>query len=76
MVDCLTDEFDLRMDTAPCDVDYFSGSNVYTAYPKSKHLIMTEKRMLTNEPLFSFVPPTSGMFIWVRLAPTESHHGF
>ncbi|RXW25294.1 hypothetical protein EST38_g585 [Candolleomyces aberdarensis] len=67
IVDCLADEFDLRMGTVPCDVDCFSGCDVYTAFPKSKHLIMAEKQMLADEPLFSFVPPTSGMFIWLKL---------
>ncbi|RXW11691.1 hypothetical protein EST38_g14164 [Candolleomyces aberdarensis] len=67
LVDCLADEFDLRMGTAPCDVDCFSGCDVYTAYLKPGHSIMTEKQRLTDEPLFSFVPPTSGMYVWLKL---------
>ncbi|KAJ2931573.1 hypothetical protein H1R20_g5415, partial [Candolleomyces eurysporus] len=66
-IDCLADEFDLRVGTVPCDVDCFSGRDVYTAYPKSKDSIMAEKQILTDEPLFSFVPPTSGMYVWLKL---------
>ncbi|RXW11690.1 hypothetical protein EST38_g14165 [Candolleomyces aberdarensis] len=67
LLDCLADEFDLRMGPAPCDVDCFSGCDVYTAYPKSNRSIMSEKQRLTDEPLFSFVPPTSGMYVWLKL---------
>ena len=70
-VDCLADEFDLRAEANACDAN-LSGCGAYTAYPKSENLIMTEEK-ISGEPLFSFIPPASGMYMWVGLHAKENH---
>ncbi|KAF5331715.1 hypothetical protein D9611_007705 [Ephemerocybe angulata] len=69
IIDCLADEFDLRVGVvANSGVDCFTGCDVYTAYPKVKSTrIFEEKKLFNDQELLSFVPPTSGMFVWLKL---------
>lgn len=69
-IDCLGEEFHLQLGRS--DASVWQGCDVYQAFPKIKNTFvenMDEKAALFNGPLFSFVPPTSGMFVWV----SESH---
>jgi len=63
-IDRLGDEFHLKL-----DVSMNGGPDVYLAFLKptvhAKHHIFTEKSLPCDEPVFSFVPPSSGMFVWV-----------
>jgi aromatic amino acid aminotransferase I / 2-aminoadipate transaminase len=62
-IDVLSDVFELeaRLSTQ----GRWAGCEVYTAYAKpiGEKKVMLEKR--ARKPLFEFVPPTSGMFVWV-----------
>lgn len=63
-IDCLADEF--HFEPSSSEISFWKGCQVFDAYPKQsgKRLFMSEKGLGTK--LFSFVPPSSGMFIWVR----------
>ena len=51
----------------------WAGSTAYVARAKPKHIrsltgggdVADEKGVFGEKPLFSFVPPTAGMFVWV-----------
>ena len=60
LVGCLADEFDLLPETGPT-----SGGPVelLCAYPRGP----LEEKTRSMRPLLSFVPPSSGMFIWIKL---------
>jgi aromatic amino acid aminotransferase I / 2-aminoadipate transaminase len=61
-VDNLAESFHLRLATAR--QDFWQGCDVYDAYLKPTSL--DEKYGFFGEaPLFSFVAPSSGMFVWV-----------
>lgn len=63
-VDCLADEFHLQI--LPGTAGVWSGSDVYGASLKPKRgIVFREKSNPTARTLFSFVPPTAGMFVWV-----------
>lgn len=47
------------------------GATVYQGSIKSSKFIATEKKKKAR---VSFVPPTSGMFVWVRLFQRRSSH--
>ena len=67
IIDQFAEEFNLRIGVVSekSNIDYFTGCNVYTAYPKEGSKVMSEKATVEKEALLSFVPPTSGMFVWV-----------
>ncbi|KAI0921014.1 hypothetical protein AcW1_004869 [Taiwanofungus camphoratus] len=61
-IDCLADEF--HLESSPSDLGVWRGHDIYTAYARpSRQLLILEKGYGVK--MFSFVPPTSGMFIWV-----------
>jgi hypothetical protein len=62
-IDALVDEFDLRIVRG--SDDYSSGCDVFNAYSKPAKGLFSEKSSVSEKSLFSFVPPTSGMFVWV-----------
>ncbi|KAJ7744473.1 pyridoxal phosphate-dependent transferase [Mycena maculata] len=66
-VDCLGEEFHLTV--APGTVGLWEGCDVYSAFVKPTRSLtgyFNEKAPLGNA-LFSFSPPTSGMFVWLKL---------
>ncbi|KAF9569073.1 PLP-dependent transferase [Agrocybe pediades] len=66
-IDCLVDKFHLELAPAA----QFGGSMRYTAYD----LTTPYSEKAKKKPLFSFVPPSSGMFIWLQLH-LEDHPQF
>lgn len=69
IIDRFAEEFDLQS-VKETEIDCFKGRVVYTAYPRSRSTLwMSEKSSpLDRKPLLSFIPPTSGMFVWVRVS--------
>ncbi|KAH7930638.1 PLP-dependent transferase [Leucogyrophana mollusca] len=63
-LDCLAEEFHLRI--TPASGGVWGGTDVYTA---------TAKRGEKPGVMFSFVPPTAGMFVWMTLH-VENHARF
>ncbi|KAJ6599100.1 pyridoxal phosphate-dependent transferase [Mycena vulgaris] len=66
-VDCLAEEFQLAV--APDAAGMWEGSEVYNGFAKPKRSLtgyFNEKAPMSNA-LFSFVPPTSGMFVWIKI---------
>lgn len=61
-LDCLDDEFDLQLALARDGI--WEGRDYYLASTKSSAKQISEK--FDRKIMFSFVPPTSGMFVWVR----------
>jgi len=59
-VDCLAENFHLEL--APPEQNKFRGSDTYLA----SHLKVVGEKVI-REPLFSFVPPSSGMFVWLQI---------
>ncbi|KAI0065787.1 PLP-dependent transferase [Artomyces pyxidatus] len=71
-IDVLADEFDLQLGTHAQGI--WAGAPVYTAYSKpTGGYFMREKS--ASKALFSFVPPSSGMFLWIRLH-FDAHSAF
>lgn len=62
-IDCLAKKFHLEM--APPSYGFFEGSPTYFA-SQMRRGYHNEKA--NTKVLFSFVPPTSGMFIWVGIS--------
>ena len=60
----MVDEFQFR--TSVSTSGAFSGCVVYTASAKPKRFEMTEK-FASDKELFSFVPPSAGMFLWLKI---------
>ena len=56
-VDCLEEEFELLPEAG-------TASELLCAYPRG---VSPDEKMRTRRPLLSFVPPSSGMFVWVKL---------
>jgi len=73
LVDCLADEFHLQI--LPGTSGVWSDCDVYGASLKPKRGIFSEKSNPTARTLFSFVPPTAGMFVWLKLH-FEHHPAF
>ncbi|PCH40915.1 PLP-dependent transferase [Wolfiporia cocos MD-104 SS10] len=63
-IDCLAEEF--HLERSATYVSFWKGLDVYDAYAKPRKRFMSEKSALGAK-MFSFVPPSSGMFIWMRL---------
>lgn len=65
-VDCLAEEFHLHAVTTTAGV--WEGCVVYQASSKvKKNTSITDKYSARDRTMFSFVPPTAGMFVWLRL---------
>ena len=66
-VDCLNEEFHLTL--ALNSEDYRSGLQVYEGRLKPERGLLgfTEKAVFGDKPVISFVPPSSGMFVWIKL---------
>jgi len=72
-IDCLDDEFDLRL--SPARNGVWEGCDYYLASKKFNSNQTIEK--FGRKTMFSFVPPTSGMFVWIKLhlenVPSSGH---
>ncbi|KAH7916089.1 pyridoxal phosphate-dependent transferase [Hygrophoropsis aurantiaca] len=68
-IDCLAEEFDLQAAPAPAGI--WEGCLTYQAFSNRRISNTTEK----SSPLFSFVPPNAGMFVWLKLN-LERHPSF
>lgn len=65
-VDCLAEEFHLHAVSAAAGV--WEGCVVYQASSKAKKSTnITDKYSARDRTMFSFVPPTAGMFVWMKL---------
>ena len=72
LIDALADEFLLQRSVGT--TGSWTGCPVYTAYAKPRAFVeMSEK--YRAKPLFSLVPPTSGMFVWLRIHFDENVRG-
>ncbi|EPS98782.1 hypothetical protein FOMPIDRAFT_1024508 [Fomitopsis schrenkii] len=65
-IDCLSEELHLEATTSS-DVSFWKNSVVYDAYPKRSNSWMMSEKGSVGTKLFSFVPPTAGMFIWIKV---------
>uniref|UniRef100_A0A0W0FCP6 PLP-dependent transferase n=1 Tax=Moniliophthora roreri TaxID=221103 RepID=A0A0W0FCP6_MONRR len=64
-IDCLGRDFHLQRTFAR---DGFrEGAVVYEGFLKSQNTFISEKSIVSSQRVFSFIPPTSGMFIWLQL---------
>ncbi|KAJ7095348.1 pyridoxal phosphate-dependent transferase [Mycena belliarum] len=74
-LDCLAEEF--QMTVAPGTTGMRDGSQVYTGFAKVKRNLTGyfNEKAPAPQALFSFVPPTSGMFVWIKLH-FEQHPSF
>ena len=75
-VDLLAEEFELVQAPGTRAQGAWHGRAVYTAYPKrsppARGLLSFGEKAgagggAVRRPLFSFVPPAAGMFVWVKL---------
>ncbi|KAJ6539317.1 pyridoxal phosphate-dependent transferase, partial [Mycena capillaripes] len=67
-VDCLVEEFQLTVTSGTTGM--WEGCQVYNAFAKPQRNLtgyFNEKAPPIGNALFSFVPPTSGMFVWLKL---------
>ncbi|KAK7049551.1 hypothetical protein VNI00_005582 [Paramarasmius palmivorus] len=64
-IDCLDEEFHLQKTHA--QDGFREGNVVYEGFLKSKSNFVNEKSVMNQRRVFSFVPPTAGMFIWLQL---------
>ncbi|KDQ31486.1 hypothetical protein PLEOSDRAFT_1036482 [Pleurotus ostreatus PC15] len=62
ILDCLGDEFYLKLHYETSGV--WSGCNTYRAYGKAPADVAFNEKFTASKPMFSLVPPTSGMYIW------------
>ncbi|KAF8524564.1 PLP-dependent transferase [Hysterangium stoloniferum] len=70
MVDCIFELFDVQH-ASPEFSAYGAGLPIYTAYLKRPNgkLAMTEKQRYSGKTaLFTFVPPSAGMFVWLKFS--------
>ncbi|KAF7352816.1 Aminotran-1-2 domain-containing protein [Mycena venus] len=76
-VDCLAEEFQLTV--APGTTgSMWEGSQVYRGFAKPQRSLtgyFNEKAPTMSNPMISFVPPTSGMFVWLKVH-FEQHPSF
>ncbi|KZV68120.1 PLP-dependent transferase [Peniophora sp. CONT] len=67
-IDTVSEVFSLERRV--CTQGVWAGSDVYTAYARPRSsMFMSEKS--TRKALFEFVPPSSGMFVWMKLNLAE-----
>lgn len=64
LVKCFAEEFQLERSYTEQGV--WAGCEVYGAFAKPNTAVMSEKSALGKK-MFSFVPPSSGMFIWFKV---------
>ncbi|KAI0751113.1 PLP-dependent transferase [Daedaleopsis nitida] len=70
-IDALEEEFHLRRSVGATGA--WTGCTVYTASAKPQNVFGRSLQMSEKfggfgaKPLFSFVPPTSGMFVWLKM---------
>nr|GAT55950.1 predicted protein [Mycena chlorophos] len=64
LVDCFSEEFQL---TSAAGSGLWTGCQVYNASPRTRPSSFFNEKMPVAKPLFSFVPPTSGMFVWLKV---------
>lgn len=79
-VDCLYEEFHMTRTVATQGA--WAGSTAYIARPKPGDVkaltgttLADEKHAFGENPLFSLVPPSSGMFVWLKVE-FENHPSF
>ncbi|KAJ7228693.1 pyridoxal phosphate-dependent transferase [Mycena pura] len=68
MVDCMAEDFHLTV--APGTEGIWEGCQVYSAFTKPNRSVtgyFNEKTPPSSNALFDFVPPTAGMFIWLKV---------
>jgi hypothetical protein len=62
-VDAISQTFELE--SKVCATGVWEGAEVFTAYARPRGGFMMREKA-RRVPLFEFVPPTAGMFVWVR----------
>ncbi|KAJ3768951.1 pyridoxal phosphate-dependent transferase [Lentinula raphanica] len=74
-LDCFGEEFHLQK--AFSTEGYTAGAHLYYASlkPKRSFVPLSEKDTAYSKPLFSYIAPTSGMFVWLELH-LEEHPSF
>jgi len=74
-LDCLHEEF--RLEAVSGTVGVWGGCKAYIAFHKPPPGVigLMEKTSEKEKPMFSFVPPTAGMFVWIKLH-FEHHPSF
>ncbi|KAI0355373.1 PLP-dependent transferase [Trametes cingulata] len=66
LIDALSDEFHLKMSLGT--TGSWRGCTVYTASAKPRRgLMMSEKFAHDEKTYFSLVPPSAGMFLWLKM---------
>ncbi|PSR73704.1 hypothetical protein PHLCEN_2v10623 [Hermanssonia centrifuga] len=65
-IDCLADEFHLAK-SATLEQGLWKGCEVHEGSLKPKNSIIMFEKTAIKTKMFSFVPPTSGMFIWMKI---------
>ncbi|KZT71526.1 PLP-dependent transferase [Daedalea quercina L-15889] len=65
-IDCLAEELDLKATTST-DVSFWKDCVVYDAYAKPSGGWMMSEKGSVGTKLLSFVPPSAGMFIWLKI---------
>ncbi|EIM92817.1 PLP-dependent transferase [Stereum hirsutum FP-91666 SS1] len=72
-LDIISEEFDLSTSTGSSSMGAWAGCTVYTAYTKSKaitcrsSLTGNDEKTPERKRMLSFVAPSSGMFLWLKL---------
>ncbi|TFY79839.1 hypothetical protein EWM64_g4169 [Hericium alpestre] len=72
-LDQLSGAFDLRPTLGTQEQGAWCGRTVFTAYAKAPRTLLPDEKAFLGpaQPLFSFVPPSSGMYVWVKIHFTE-----
>ncbi|CAL1700165.1 unnamed protein product [Somion occarium] len=65
IIDCFAEEFHLRSSIGTTGI--WNGLEVYDLYAKPKRNASGLEKFDFGPKLISFVPPTSGMFIWLKI---------
>ncbi|KAL0949929.1 hypothetical protein HGRIS_009955 [Hohenbuehelia grisea] len=65
LLDCFSDEFHLEVEQEHKGA--WKGNTVYRAYAVPRNARAMIEKTSARAPMFSFVPPTSGMFVWMQL---------
>ncbi|KAF9259481.1 PLP-dependent transferase [Marasmius fiardii PR-910] len=65
LLDCFHEEFHIRKTLGV--KGHHEGCTVYDASLKPKNSFMSEKTLSIEKRVFSFVPPTGGMFLWLEI---------
>ncbi|TFY57906.1 hypothetical protein EVJ58_g6740 [Rhodofomes roseus] len=65
-IDCLAEELHIEAATSST-VSFWKDCVVYDAYPKRSTGWMMSEKASVDTKMLSFVPPTSGMFVWIKV---------